>query len=263
MSRTKLGTARSEVDQVKISADLDALMEALEANGNSRMSPVYRWLDVRYNDLVVRLGSQRVSWEAFAAHLKGLGLTDGKGDAPTPSVTRNTWHRVKTSRGATGSVLSNGSRKVAPVPVVADQHDDKTAHGSDTTQDDSTLGGSGYPPGVLLLAAPVGAEVSFGDSESTDAASPRLNPPSASDDVSPSPPSEEEHRTSGPVSWTATFTSPPPPDIRDLLRRSGGAWKPKPGCWSGASANGLDDLTASVEAAGGSLKVSPGARPMI
>jgi len=270
-----MGAPRSVAEQAQAAADVDALMAALQADDQPRQSPIYRWLDTRHDELLASLGGQRVNWVAFAAHLTGLGLTDGKGAAPTPSVARNTWHRVKSARGAAGSTQSSAPSIAVPAPALADHHGGEadqdrrstgapgvevSAQDKEAAQGGSAHDGVHYPPGIRAVAAPDPAPASPGDGAAADPDSLQANLPAASDSASPVSSLDGEHRSAGPVSWTATFATKPPVDILDLLRKNGGQWDRKGVCWSGATVN---DLAATVRSAGGSLQTSPSVQPLM
>ncbi len=278
MLRTRMGAPRSQAEQAQVAADVDALMAALHAHDQPRQSPIYRWLDIRHDELLASLGGQRVKWVAFAAHLTTLGLTDGKDALPTPSVARNTWHRVKAARGAAGSIQSSAPSIAVPAPAPVDHHGGEadqdgrstSAPGVEVSAQDreAAEGGSAhdgvhYPPGIRALAAPDPAPASPGDGATADPDSLQANLPAASDSASPVSSLDGEHRTAGPVSWTAKFPSEPPPGVLKLLRQNGGQFDREHVCWSGATANGLDDFAVTVRSAGGSLQTSPSVQPLM
>lgn len=276
MPRIKTIAARSEAERVQITADVHALMAALQADEQPRQSPIYRWLDIRHDELLANLSGRRVNWTAFAAHLTKLGLTDGKGNAPMSSVARNTWQRVKSARAVASS--SKNSAPSTAAPALADHHDSEVAQGEHSTNastgetiiqevgvalDTRSSSRGDYPPGVRAFAASETTHGSPGDDVAADSDSPQSYLVAASDRASSMHPSEAHHCIDGVTNWTAAFPKKPPIEVLALVRSSGGKWDKEGNCWGGASANDLNELAATVKAAGGSLQVSPGARPMI
>jgi hypothetical protein len=231
---------RIMIEAAQITVDVDALMAALQADASPRQSPIYKWLDACHDELLAKLGGQRVNWRAFAAYLKKVGLTDGKGREPTASVARNAWHRVKLSRSI-GTAGADGAQQTDDegsyqTSSASPSTIEVLAQDEDAAQSGLAPRGNDYPPGIRALAP----------ESSRDSAPAAHNLPPATPD--PAPLSES-------ISWTAKFAAVPPAEIRDLLRSAGGKWDAKRGCWSGTEAQHPINLEAAVKEEGGVLQV--------
>ena len=267
MPKKRQSPTQGTNDPGQIAADVDALMEALEAAGNPRQSPVYQWLDVRHDGIIAKLNGRRMQWQPFAAHLNTLGLTDGHGGAVTAAVARNTWDRVRKAR-----VPSTGG-DAAHLPAPATRTRARATRGGGTRPQDAegisapagatsaqeTGGGSGvpapgagYPPDVRVLAAS-GPDPEL-PGEGTDPGLEPLEPDfsTAPDQASPSPLATGRVI----VNWTARLPSMPLPTVRTALIKSGGVVDQKGKSWSGSGADDLDALARLVKAGGGSFETS-------
>lgn len=264
MRKNRRSPTQGATDPAQIAADVDALMEALEAAGNPRQSAVYQWLDVRHDEIVAKLNGRRMQWKPFAAHLNELGLSDGHGVAVTATVARNTWDRVRKAR-----VPSTGG-DAAHSPAPAARTRTRASRGGGTRPQDaegiSTASaapaqesGEGrgmptpstdYPPGVRVLAVSEPSPELFGDKVDVPLEPLEPDSPTAPDQASSSP--SAEGRTS--VAWTARLRSMPSPNLRTAMLKSGGAHDQKSNSWRGSSADHLDSLARLVKAGGGSFE---------
>jgi len=66
----------------------------------SQRSPLYEWLWARHDTLAADLNPPRVpNWTLMAEGFAKQGITDGKGQPPTPTVVRKTWGKVNQAKG--------------------------------------------------------------------------------------------------------------------------------------------------------------------
>ena len=70
---------------------MTALIARSASQGRARLSPLARWLVERHDAFAAMLGQYPASWNAIAAALATIGVTDGKGKAPTAERVRKTW----------------------------------------------------------------------------------------------------------------------------------------------------------------------------
>lgn len=265
MPRNRRSPAQGGADPAQIAADVDALMEALEAAGNPRQSPVYQWLDVRHDEIVAKLNGRRMQWKTFAAHLNGLGLSDGHGGAVTATVARNTWDRVRKARlpsmgGDAAHPPAPGARtrtRATRGGGTRPQHADGISAPACAAPAQESGGGSGvptssgdYPPGVRVLAVSGPDPELPGEELNPGLEPPKPDFPTAPDQVSPSPLATGRVI----VNWIARFPSMPPPNVRTALLKSGGVLDQKSKSWRGSSADDLDSLARFVKAGGGSFE---------
>lgn len=58
-------------------------------------SPLFWYLIEHHDDLVAAAAGRRQRWRVLCADFQALGLTDGRGNAPSPQTARLTWWRVR------------------------------------------------------------------------------------------------------------------------------------------------------------------------
>lgn len=70
------------------------------AKRTSQRSLLYEWLWARHDTLAAALNPPRVpNWNLMAEGFAKQGITDGKGQPPTPTVVRKTWGKVNQAKG--------------------------------------------------------------------------------------------------------------------------------------------------------------------
>jgi hypothetical protein len=72
-------------------AQMTALIARSAGQGRARLSPLARWLVERHDAFAAMLRQHPASWNAIADALASIGVTDGKGNAPTAERVRKTW----------------------------------------------------------------------------------------------------------------------------------------------------------------------------
>ena len=72
-------------------AQIKALVARSGRQGRARLSPLVQWLMDRHDAFAAMLREYPASWNAIADALATIGLTDGKGQAPTAERARKTW----------------------------------------------------------------------------------------------------------------------------------------------------------------------------
>jgi hypothetical protein len=58
-------------------------------------SPLFHWLYEHHDELLARAPSGRISWKHLCGLMAAAGLTDLRGQAPTPALAKLTWQRVR------------------------------------------------------------------------------------------------------------------------------------------------------------------------
>jgi hypothetical protein len=93
-------------DQV---AQVASLIAGPPARGRGKRSPLWNWLMAHHDAFATMLSQQPASWEAIANGLGALGLTDGKGSAPTAERVRKAWWMVRHE-------AASGDKAPSPAP---------------------------------------------------------------------------------------------------------------------------------------------------
>ena len=91
-------------------AQLTAFIARSGCQGRERLSPLSKWLMARHDAFASILCEYPASWTAIADALAAIGVTDGKGNAPTAERVRKTWwdarQRVSAQRAQTSADTS-------------------------------------------------------------------------------------------------------------------------------------------------------------
>lgn len=91
-------------------AQMTILIARSARQGRGRLSPLSKWLVARHDAFASMLSEYPASWTAIADALAAIGVTDGKGNAPTAERVRKTWwdarQRVSAKRAQTSAVHS-------------------------------------------------------------------------------------------------------------------------------------------------------------
>jgi len=58
-------------------------------------SPLFHWLFENHDELIARAPGGRISWKEICITFAEVGLTDTRGQAPSPALAKLTWQRVR------------------------------------------------------------------------------------------------------------------------------------------------------------------------
>jgi hypothetical protein len=77
--------------------DLAGALQAMKAasRGPRKKSPIYAWLEVRYDDLSAAFRKDPPSWKNLARYLAEGGITNADGQTPTAAAVRTSWLRLE------------------------------------------------------------------------------------------------------------------------------------------------------------------------
>lgn len=64
-------------------------------------SPIYDWLEARYEELHQSFQTDPPRWKALALYLAKGGVTDVDGKPPSAWAVRSSWKRLEAAKGGT------------------------------------------------------------------------------------------------------------------------------------------------------------------